>query len=465
MKASGRTHKAVKVFFSYAREDKTTVDELEKYLVHLRSTKMISVWKDGQLKAGQDWDAEIKSNLVSADVVLLMLSIDFLNSKYICETELSIALERHRKGLAVLIPILLRPLPEGANPFPVGQGLPAGFVPIHSWTNREDAYVSVSNGIKAAVEELCGTKPAGTPEVARRRARNHIFCNRDEQEFEFVSTCRQLLRTRPGIPQVYVIRGEPLDRPDTLVERLFRTKIPALISARLHEKRAGLRPSILKTPERELGWPELGLMLADDYFQNSGIDPFAYSPAATVHEVSGSCIVRAAEVQPFSFVVVRHDINVTRLGAQVFEFLDWYVNALYRDLQGGAELPQFLIFINLIFRERFSIVPDFRRSKNRVKQLKATVEIALGKLCPQAQNPTANFAPSSPGCPCKVLKELAPLDLTHIHQWILGWEPAPTELEAERESRRIFTQLSAMRDGPVRLDILADWAEKERIYE
>ncbi len=469
MTGAARASKSLKIFFSYAREDKSIVDQLDKYLVHLKRMKMVSVWKDGELVAGQDWDAEIRKNLSDADIVLLMLSIDFLNSKYICETELKIAMDRHQRREAVIIPILLRPLPEGANPFPAGQGLPAGFLPIELWKNRDEAYVSVSDGIKAAVERYCATETESGFEVEpdiRRSPLNHIFCNRDEQEFEFVSTCHHLLRSRPGIPQVYVIRGEPLDRPDTLVERLFRGKIPALVSARLHEKRAGLRPNILQTLERELRWPDLGLMLADDYFQNANLS-YRYTPASRAEEVRASSIVTAPEMQPFSFVVVRHDIDAGRLGEKADDFLLWYLNTLYQDLQGGPDLPQFLIFVNLILRERRASFPlrGWWRKSSRASDVRETIRLALERVCPKERNFTANFEAGAPGCPCKLLKELSPLEPDHIHRWVLRWQPPPTEGEAERESRRIFALLTNLSDGPVRLDVLAEWAEKERIYE
>ena len=63
------------------------------------------------------------------------------------------------------------------------------------------------------------------------------------------------------------------------------------------------------------------------------------------------------------------------------------------------------------------------------------------------------------GCPCKLLKELSPLDEDHIQRWLLESEPRPTVSEAEREAKSMFSELSARSAGPVRLDALATWVE------
>ena len=57
---------------------------------------------------GEEWAGEIDHNLEKADVILLLVSADFLNSDYCYDIELRRAMERHEAGDAVVVPIILR---------------------------------------------------------------------------------------------------------------------------------------------------------------------------------------------------------------------------------------------------------------------------------------------------------------------------------------------------------------------
>jgi hypothetical protein len=52
-------------------------------------------------------DSIIKTQLELADIILLLISQDFIQSDYIWNTELPKALERHARGEAVVIPNFL----------------------------------------------------------------------------------------------------------------------------------------------------------------------------------------------------------------------------------------------------------------------------------------------------------------------------------------------------------------------
>jgi len=68
------------VFISYAHEDDGLRDELVKHLAVLRQQGLISDWHDRQIRAGQSWEAEIARNIQISDLVLLLVSPDFLSS-------------------------------------------------------------------------------------------------------------------------------------------------------------------------------------------------------------------------------------------------------------------------------------------------------------------------------------------------------------------------------------------------
>ena len=82
--------------------------KLETHLRVLRRGGLIAEWHDSDIKAGDDWKTEIDRHLTSADIVLLLVSADFIASDYCWGEEMTKALERHARGEAKVIPVILR---------------------------------------------------------------------------------------------------------------------------------------------------------------------------------------------------------------------------------------------------------------------------------------------------------------------------------------------------------------------
>jgi hypothetical protein len=79
----------LKLFVSYSHQDKDRCAELGKYLRQLQDAALIEPWTDGQILAGDNWDDEIRNNLRQVDIIMLLISIDFLPSEYIKRSWLS----------------------------------------------------------------------------------------------------------------------------------------------------------------------------------------------------------------------------------------------------------------------------------------------------------------------------------------------------------------------------------------
>ena len=73
---------AVKVFFSYSHQDESLRNKLAIYLSSLKRQKLIDSWHDRRLEGGQEWDKTIKAELDGADIILLLVSADFIHSDY-----------------------------------------------------------------------------------------------------------------------------------------------------------------------------------------------------------------------------------------------------------------------------------------------------------------------------------------------------------------------------------------------
>ena len=98
----------IEVFFSYSHEDEELRDQLEKHLAILKRQGVITGWHDRKIGAGTEWKDQIDEHLESAQVILLLVSADFLASDYCYDRELKRAMERHEAGEAREIPVILR---------------------------------------------------------------------------------------------------------------------------------------------------------------------------------------------------------------------------------------------------------------------------------------------------------------------------------------------------------------------
>ncbi len=143
----------IKVFISYAHEDREFVDKLNKHLASLRR-KEVDQWEDSEILPGASWNQEIERKLREARIILLMISPDFLDSEFIYGHELPIALKRHRNGDAVVIPVILRSSLWDTEDFAGIQALPSGARPIAQWEDEDEAFVDVAKGLRRVIRSI-----------------------------------------------------------------------------------------------------------------------------------------------------------------------------------------------------------------------------------------------------------------------------------------------------------------------
>lgn len=138
---------AIKIFFSYAHEDQELRDELEKHLNVLKRQGYALAWHDRNISAGKDWSHEIDTHLDTADIILLLVSSDFMESDYCYEIEMMHALQRHERGETCVIPVILRPIYWEDAPFSKLQVLPKNRIPVTRWLDRDEAFENITRGI------------------------------------------------------------------------------------------------------------------------------------------------------------------------------------------------------------------------------------------------------------------------------------------------------------------------------
>ena len=122
-----------------------------RHLSVLEQQGTILTWHDRQITPGTDWEGQIDQYLESAQVILLLISSDFMASKYCFDVEMKRALDRHDSGEAQAIPILLRPVAWKNSPLSRLQALPANGTPVTSWKNQDEAFLKIVTGISETI--------------------------------------------------------------------------------------------------------------------------------------------------------------------------------------------------------------------------------------------------------------------------------------------------------------------------
>jgi len=143
-----------KLFYSYSHKDDKFREKLVTHLAALRRDGMIDEWHDRDLAPGSEWKGQIDKYLNFADIILLLVSADFMASDYCYDVEMTRALERHEAGEAVVIPVILKPTDWHAAPFGKLQALPKDGKPVSKWGSREEAFLDVANGIRRTIKRL-----------------------------------------------------------------------------------------------------------------------------------------------------------------------------------------------------------------------------------------------------------------------------------------------------------------------
>lgn len=142
-----------KVFFSYSHDDEQYRDQLEKHLASLQHEGLIESWHDRRILAGSHLDTEIDQQINAADVILLLVSSSFLSSRYCYSIEMAQALERHLKGEAYVIPVIVRDCDWRSTPLGELLALPKDGSPITSWPNYDEAYANVAREIRRLIQQ------------------------------------------------------------------------------------------------------------------------------------------------------------------------------------------------------------------------------------------------------------------------------------------------------------------------
>jgi hypothetical protein len=146
------------LFFSYSHADEALRDQLEKQLSLLKRQGVIEAWHDRRIGAGEDFGMEIDRHVETDNIILLLVSADFLDSDYCYEKEMLRAMARHEAGDAAVIPVILRACDWHGAPFGKLNASPPDGRPVTQYPDRDQALLEVAKAVRAAAAKF-GASP------------------------------------------------------------------------------------------------------------------------------------------------------------------------------------------------------------------------------------------------------------------------------------------------------------------
>ncbi|TMC22161.1 MAG: TIR domain-containing protein [Chloroflexi bacterium] len=173
---------ALKLFYSYAPEDETLRQELDKHLALLKREHLIDDWHHKKISAGGIFQQEIDHHLQSAHIILLLISPDFIASDYCYSTELQTAIKRYREGTACVVPILLRPCDWKTAIQGDLQALPSDERAVTTWPNQDVAFAEITRAIREMISELKSHPNSNRPRqtnVSKRQRHDEGISSRE----------------------------------------------------------------------------------------------------------------------------------------------------------------------------------------------------------------------------------------------------------------------------------------------
>ncbi len=188
------------IFCCYARVDGELLNKLTTHLMPLQRLGLITIWHDTYIEAGSAWEDEINKHLNTAQIILLLISPDFMASEYCYSKEMHRAMQRHEQNDAYVIPVLLRPTYWKGAPFEKLQMLPDEAKAVTMWVNEDEALYNITEHISSVVNKL-----------TIKNALNEAMSLYNDKRYEgALIIYEQLIGREPDLASAYLGRGKTL---------------------------------------------------------------------------------------------------------------------------------------------------------------------------------------------------------------------------------------------------------------
>ncbi|MDQ3812909.1 MAG: TIR domain-containing protein, partial [Armatimonadota bacterium] len=150
----------LKIFISYSHKDEPFKNELVTMLAGLQRRGIVDAWQDRRIEAGDEWNTSIQDAMNDCDLALLLVSPDYLASRFIQEAEQPTLLQRRQEMQLRVIPIIVRPCLWQSEPVLKDlQAVPKNGKPIITFSTDNGERDQVWADIATIIEERAQAKP------------------------------------------------------------------------------------------------------------------------------------------------------------------------------------------------------------------------------------------------------------------------------------------------------------------
>lgn len=150
--------RAMKIFISYARKDEAFRAQLLVFLTGMQRRGLIAPWHDRLIEGGSDWRADIRRELETCDLALLLVSAEFLHSDFIHSEELAYLMQRRQEQGIRVLPLIVRPCDWEHEEIGKLAVLPANGKPLITFSEadgaRDQAWTEIGKQIRAMAEDF-----------------------------------------------------------------------------------------------------------------------------------------------------------------------------------------------------------------------------------------------------------------------------------------------------------------------
>ncbi len=160
---AGAREETAYVFVSYAREDRRWLDpenhyNLVPFLAESLRRHNAIFWFDKNLIGGDEFRRHIEAQIDQAQIALLIVSQNFLNSEFIERLEMPRIAERAQQGKMVVVPVLVEPCDWSDYPFLADRQMVPSSSPLIDFTESDAKWARVKfqilDQIKAQLKRI-----------------------------------------------------------------------------------------------------------------------------------------------------------------------------------------------------------------------------------------------------------------------------------------------------------------------
>lgn len=291
-------------------------------------------------------------------------------------------------------------------------------VGIHTRGQQTSAYMIPITTLAKAWPSLRSPKQKTDDEKPLLGSLVPKLCNRINQDYHFKTFCRTQYERCPRQPQTYVVHGKEGECHASLVARLRDTRVRKLINSNL---KATVAPFQIDLPLPFEGDFESRRDILTDRLAEA-FGGFSSGPGFMVSD-----LVNLPGVRRYPLIMFTHDIDAAKWDRHYEHLIQWYVNDFWAMPECREDIPQFLVFLKIIY-------PSYETIGLLGKMLRAA--FPSGKKI--AQSLETSLSSAKDARRCLMIPELLEVERTHVNQWFIEYNIPMNEQDRIRCLNDLF---------------------------